>query len=364
MFWNLKWIPLATVLALGVAACSDGGGTGLSGTDFDPQAAEQATENLQARLNSDSDILISLELVSAGLSEAAAASVVLPNELDRAVAPLSAQMLRDYTLSGSAVEPIFPVNLLGVTFVWSTDLGQYVPGEGTDAPLNGVRFVLYAIDPLTRLPAEPLNETGFVDLIDNGDATATRLAIYAESGGTALVDYSIEATYSLLGAEDISVTVIAEGYISDGQEQLDFLLDQTATFLGSTQTLGLDVSYTLSLAGENVSVSMDISGEFDFSGEQPIDAVTAELTIRNGSEFLVEFEMTVTADNTMTGVINFNGAPAMYISGTEADPVFERADGEPLTEADIAALLELYDLLDDIFDVAEHLFEPFGETGL
>ena len=363
MFRNLKWVTLLAVFAMGTAACSDDGSTGLSGLDFDPQATEQATENLQARLNQDSDIMISLGLASEGLSQAGAVSMVMPRDLDRAVTPMSAQVLRGYTLSGSSAEPIFPSNLLGVTFEWSFEFGRYEMSERAGAPANGVRFVLYAINPLTRQPAEPLNELGFLDLTDEGDAAATRLGIYAESGGTALVDYFIEASYALLGAEDFSVTVGAEGYVSDGSEQLDFLLDQTATFLGSSETLGLDVSYWLSLASENVSVNLDITGEFDFTGDSPLDAATAELTISSGSDTVV-FDMTVTADNVMTGVIRYNGVPAIYISGTEADPVFERADGEPFTAEDVAALFELYELLGDVFDIAEHLFEPFSGFGL
>ncbi len=363
MFRNLRWVTLLAVFAMSTAACSDDGPSGPSGLDFDPQATEQATENLQARLDDDSDILISLGLASDGLAQAGAVSMVMPRDLDRAVTPMSAQVLRSYTLSGGSAEPIFPSNLLGKTFEWSFDLGRYVIGEGTLGPTNGVRFILYAIDPLTRLPAEPLNEVGFLDLTDEGDASATRLGIYAVSGEDALVDYFIEASYALLGTEDFSVTVVAEGYVSDGAEQLDFALDQTATFLGSSETIGLDVSYWLSLASENVSVELDITGQFDFSGDSPVDAATAGLTIRNGSDTVV-FDMTVTADNVMTGVIAYNGVPAIFIGGTEADPVFERADGSPLTAEDVAALMELYDLLGDVFDIAERLFEPFSGFGV
>ncbi len=363
MFRNLKWVTMLAVFAVGTAACSDDGSTGLSGGDFDPQSAGQATDNLQAHLNSDSDVMVSLELVGEGLASAGAVSMVLPRELNRAVTPLSAQVLQGYVLAGSSAEPIFPSNLLGVTFEWSFDLGRYAVSERAGAPTNGVRFILYAINPLTRQPADPLNEIGFMDLADEGDASATRLGIYAESGGVALVDYFIEVSYALLGEQDISVTVAADGYVSDGQEQLDFLLDQTATLLGSTETILLDVSYWLSLAGENVSVTLHISGEFDFSGDTPVDAATAEIVIRSGSDTIV-FDMSLTADNTLDGVITYNGAPAIFISGTEADPVFERADGEPLTAEDVAALLELYDLLEDIFDVADNLFQPFGGIDL
>ncbi|MDP2471337.1 MAG: hypothetical protein Q8W46_10740 [Candidatus Palauibacterales bacterium] len=362
MFRNLRWTAFLALLVAGAAACSDNG-TGPSGGDFDPQATEQATENLQARLNSDSDILVSLGLAADGLAQAGAVSMVMPVEPGRAPVPMSAQVLRGYASAGVSAEPVFPSNLLGVTFEWSFDLGRYEPTARAGAPADGVRFILYAIDPLTRQPAEPLNEVGFLDLTDEGDAAATRLGIYAESGGTPLVDYFIEASYALLSDQDFSVTASAEGYVSDGSEQLDFLLEETATFLGSTGTIGLDVSYWLSLAGEDVSVSLEIGGEFDFSGENPVDAATARLTIQNGSDTAV-FNMTLASDNTLDGVITYNGAPAILIGGTEADPVFTRADGEPLASEDVAALLQLFNLLDDVFEIAENLFQPFGGIGV
>lgn len=363
MFRNLRWMTLLAVFALGTAACSDDGSTGVQGTDFNPQSADQATENLQAQLNTDSDIMISLGLASDGMSQAGAVSMVLPRDLDRAVTPMSAQVLRGYTLSGSSAEPIFPSNLLGKTFEWSFALGRYEMSARTGAPANGVRFILYAINPLTRQPADPLNEIGLLDLTDEGDATATRIGIYAESGGEALVDYFIAASYALLGQQDYSVTLHAEGYVSDGTERLDFALDQTATFLGTSATVGMDISYWLSLAGEDVSVNLDLSGQFTFASESPVETATAQLTIRNGTEVIV-LDMSLAADNTLDGVITYNGAPAIYISGTEADPVFTRADGEALTEADMTALRDLYDLLGDVFAVAMDLFQPFGGMGL
>jgi hypothetical protein len=359
MLRNLRWTALLAVFAIGSTACSDDGPSGPSGTDFDPVTAEQATENLQARLDSDSDMLVSLELASEGLSLAGGTfSVVTPERLDQPVTPLSARVVYS-SMMASSMEPIFPSNLLGVTFEWGAAEGHYVPTERAGAPADGIRFILYAIDPLTRRPAEPLTETGFLDLTDEGDASATRLGIYAESGGEALVDYFIEMTYQLLGEQDLSATLTAEGYISDGTERLNFELDEMATVLGSTQMISVDVDYVLSLAGEDVSVETTLSTELDLSGEGSIEVATAGLTIRNGSDVAV-LSMELAADNTLSGVLTYNGEPALYVSGTEGDPVFERADGEPLTSEDVAALLQLYDLLGDVFDLGEHLFEPFG----
>ena len=83
MFRNLKWMPMIAVLALAAGACSDNGTDPVDPGDFDPVATEQAVQDLQNRLNDDSDIMISLGLVSQGLGMQMGASRVLPRELNR-----------------------------------------------------------------------------------------------------------------------------------------------------------------------------------------------------------------------------------------------------------------------------------------
>ena len=359
MFRNLRWMPLVAVLALAAGACDDNGTNPVNPLDFDPVATEQAVQDLQSRLNDDSDMMVSLGLVSEGLGMQMGASWVMPRELDRAAAPFSAQFVRNYALSGSAAEPVFPPELLGTTFEWNFTEGHYVPTERTGAPTNGLRFVLYAIDPITHQPTEPLVETGHLDLTDEGTASTTRLGLEAVSGTETLIDYFIELGYLLLGGDDISVTVLAEGFISDGVDRLDFALSQGATLLSSTETIEMDLVYSLALAGQNVSVTVEMHGEFDFSGENPIEAASVELRVQNGTEF-VDFAMALSADNSLTGVIKYNGVDVVYVSGTEGDPVFESATGEPLTLEEVAALVELFDIIDDVFDLVDDLFEPFG----
>jgi len=359
MFRNLRWMPLVAVLAMAAGACSDTGTSPGNPEDFDPVGTEQAVQDLQNQLDDDSDIMISLGLVSDGLGEQMIASRVMPLQLDGAPVPFSAQVVRNYSMSGSAAEPIFPPELLGVTFEWDFLEGHYVPTETPGAPANAIRFVLYAIDPITRVPTDPLVETGYLDLKDEGGAQTTRLGIEAVSGTETLVDYFIDLSYVLLGENDISVTVTAEGYISDGVDQLDFVLSQGATLLGSTETLAMDLVYSLSLLGQNASVTVEMHGEFDFAGDNPIEVATVELRVQNGTEF-VDFEMALASDNALTGVIKYNGTPVVNISGTEADPVFTKADGTELTLEEVAALLSLFDMIDDVFDMVEDIFEPFG----
>lgn len=359
MFRNLRWMPLVAVLALAAGACSDDGTSPVDPADFDPVATEQAVQDLQNSLDDDSDVMVSLGLVSQALGMQGGFSRVLPRELNRAATPFSAQFVRNYALSGSAAEPVFPPELLGVTFEWSFGEGHYVPTERAGAPTNGIRFILYAIDPLTHVPIDPLVETGHLDLTDEGGATTTRLGIEAVSGTETLIDYFIDLSYVILGQNDISVTAAAEGFISDGVDRLDFVLTQGATLFGSTETIEMDLVYSLSLAGQNASVTVEMYGEFDFASENPVESATVGLRVHNGTEF-VDFEMALSPDNSLDGVIKYNGVEVVYVSGTEGDPVFESATGEALTPEEVAALIDLFDMIEDVLDLVEDLFEPFG----
>ncbi len=346
--------------AFGLAGCGDDDPTGPGGSEFDPQAAAQAVAGLQAELDDDSDILMSLGLVGPALAaEGGAASMVVPQQVGEPVAPMAAQVVHDYVLSGGTAAPIFPSNLLGKTFTWSEGLGRYALSELAGAPANGVRFILYSINPLTGVPTTPLVEIGFLDLTDDSDAFATRLGVRAVSDGVALVDYSIEASFAAVG-EDVSVTLVALGYVSDGSVQLDFDLSQTATISTASETISLDVTYDLGVAGQNASVRLNISGEFSFAQEGGPETATMSLQIQHGGDTAV-MSAELAADNSLSGTISHNGAVVVVISGTEADPVFTRADGETLTAADVEALADLFGMIEDIFDFAENLFEPFDD---
>src|SRR3712207_1381042 len=59
-----------------------------------------------------------------------------------------------------------PPEVAGKTFEYDPVTGSYAAGVRTGAPSNGVRFILYAVDPVSYMPVEPLTETGYVDLTD------------------------------------------------------------------------------------------------------------------------------------------------------------------------------------------------------
>ena len=100
---------------------------------------------------------------------------------------------------------------------------------------NGVRFLLYAVNPVTFRPVEPLDEVGYVDIIDvSGSSTVAVRAVVA-SDGTTYLDYSVHA-----GGTSSSGSVTVSGYASDGTVRANFNLENTVTQTSNGITLVLD----------------------------------------------------------------------------------------------------------------------------
>ncbi len=254
-------VMLATVMvAFGVVGCSGDDGPSGPVTPFDPDAAAQAVAELENRLDVDGDVMMSLALVGPALdAEGGAIVQLLPGGVVRPTQPFNAQFLVNPSFS---MEPIFPTNFLGATFEWDDGLQRYAITERTGAPANGVRFILYAVDPFSGNPAMPLSEIGFLDLTDEGSASATRLNVYAETGGIARLDYTVTATYALLG-DVIEATATGAGFISNGTRTLDFDLVQTVGFNTADETMRVDMLYDLQMDDENVRVVVDVGSDID-----------------------------------------------------------------------------------------------------
>ncbi len=352
-------VMLATaVVAFGLAGCSGDDGPSGPVTPFDPDATAQAAAELESRLDVDSDVMMSLALVSPALeAEGGALAQLLPGGLVRPAQPFNAQMIVDPSFS---MEPIFPSNFLGTTFEWDEGLGRYAMTERTGAPADGIRFILYAVDPFTGEPALPLNEIGFLDLTDEGSASATRLGVYAETGGIARLDYTVTASYALLG-DVIEATATGAGYISDGTRRLDFDLVQTVAFNTVNETMRVDMLYDLRMDDENVRVVVDVGSDIDLSASDL--SLDVMMTITDGGNVTV-LDITVDQTENITGTVLHNGQTVAQIDGSTSAPVFTNASGDPLSSAEAAALVEVFDVVEDVFDFVEAVFEPFSSGGV
>lgn len=256
----------------------------------------------------------------------------------RSAKRLAALMPTAANKSFSASSAAIPSEIAGKTYEYSG--GTYVPTDRTGAPANGVRFLLYAVDPVTFAPVEPLVETGHVDITDLSGTSTQAARVQVVSGSTTYLDYTVVAN---------SATVTVTGFVTDGNHQANLSLRATLNSAGTlTLVYGLDVpqrdvsidlnltasdlgveggtiDLILSMSGPNGTVTM--SGQFTSTG--------ATLTVRTGGR--------VFATITATG---------------GAEPVITGADGLPITDEDAAALQSIFLLTSGAFTSFNQMTAP------
>ena len=114
--------------------------------------------------------------------------------------------------------PLIPDSLLGKTFTFSCASQRYAVSGDSGAPATGVLVVLYqrAPDGSIACPAAAIGQLDLFDVSAPG-TMAVRGVATGPGGGTALVDYTI--SHNVTDAEWVAS---AAGFMSDGQQRLDF----------------------------------------------------------------------------------------------------------------------------------------------
>ena len=330
-------VPLLLIAM--VAACGDSTGP----EDFSPTDVNATAEVVLAALG-DNEGLASLMVLAPYMQFGAAqmALAVAPFDPTEPQAVTAAARLQGIRTAGpsfgsSASLALFPADLLGKTFVFDLELERYAVDESrTGAPDDGVRVILYAVDPVLGQILTPLDEVGYLDLIDVSTASSDALRLVAVIDNVTFLDYTASITQTTASA-----TLAAVGFLSNGTDQVDFDLSVTATLSGAS------LDYLLSSGGNSVRLEASFSDDDDF-------AVT--LTIEDGDDTVV---LTVTSTpSTVSGQITYNGDVAITISGTPVEPTFTRPDGTPLTEQEIDALLALGDVIGELFEAFDNLLGP------
>jgi hypothetical protein len=258
-----------------------------------------------------------------------------------------------------AVKPSFaviPVEALGAVYEWDAGTQQYVEGAAT-GPANGVRFILYAVNPLTGMPNDPLDPVGYADFLDESSGATNRL--HVQVIGDDAVTY---ADYLVSGTDGSTAAASAAGYLTNGTRRLDFSADLTA----SASEIGLH--YELTLDQPAVSVELTLTLSYD-SNSAVIDNA---FRITRGSETVVlDGTMTLTSSGdtytaTANFVVNVNGGRFATISGSSASGTavsytITGPGGRALTDAEREAVYRLFDAPTDLGTLITLLFEPLQE---
>ena len=241
--------------------------------------------------------------------------------------------------TGIPTTAMIPAEVAGKTYEYSG--GTYVPTDRTGAPANGARFLLYAVDPVTYLPVEPLVETGYVDITDLSGGNTQSVRLEVVSGGTTYVEYTVVANTT-------TGTISVIGFVSDGTQQANLNLS------ASVSSNGLTLLYGLTVPQRDVSIALRLTAS-DLDLETGTIEVVISMSGPNGA-------VSMTGQFTTTGAtltVRTNGTTfaTITVSGT-AEPVITGADGQPITDEDAAALLGVFDLTAQAFGSFDQLLTP------
>ena len=368
-------------LLAAVAACSNSTG---------PQAHLADPQQLSSDLQAVSGVLQSSVLASFGVVGSAAGSpatvatpagallqaapITTPQTAGQAYldAPRRLQALRLAAgrLGSGISASVIPPQFLGQTFVWDDATHQYVVGADA-GPTNGVRIILYALDPSTGDVAEPSNAVGFVDLLDESTTSpaVNKLHVIVQGGtpaspGVTYADYTVSG--SVTGNPATAFNASAVGFVSDGTHPLTFNATFAATNLTSDNPdAQLDVAWDLANPVIHVELhetlatpdANHLTVTIDFSvvhGSETV-AVTGTITV-------VSFPQSVSANL----LITVNGVAYARVRGSETATTntiqLVHADGSALSGAEQQAVTDLFDLpgqietaIDNVFSPCEHL---------
>lgn len=363
---------IALGAALALAACSQSA-TGPGSTPaFDAQATAQRASTVTSTSGSDPNLAPSLALVSGTLSGGSPLPSVAGFFLGDALQPTldvgqiqaMSRELGGVGGSGSVPDPrlslLLPDSLMGSTLVWNPSTGAYeVDASRTGGPSNGIRFIYYAVDPVTKKPAQPLNELGYIDLTDQSTSTSglvLGVKVVNTSGSTdvTLADYTVEGSVVIAG--DTQLSASAQGYITDGTDRLDFTLSQQVTLPAGSSTVTGTTHYLLSSGG--ITLALDGDGSYDLSTGQA-NSESLKLTVTQGSDTAV-VNVNVAGDGTLDGKVDYQGATVIVIGGTVSQPTFTKPDGSALTAQDRQALKSLVDAIQSVVDFAQSILGVFG----
>ena len=266
-------------------------------------------------------------------------------------------------MSGSGVAALFPSALLGKTFEWNFTTLQYDTTARTGAPSNGVRFILYAIDPLTGYPAGPApgTEVGYVDLKDESGTGSPKVHVtVAGVGGTPVyVDYTV----ALTSQAATSVKINLAGYITNGAASPDTLQFSGAISASGSQTsvtVTEDVSFDVNSHDVHVrnwqqvtftqtTLSLRISFRFDHAGEL--------ITLDGGLDVN---DTTGDVSGTVTAKVDGGLYATCTVTGTSNSFTLscQGADADGLSADDNAALDALGAAANDVTTIFEGILGP------
>ena len=343
----------AAVLALAVAAC---GKDNNAPSEFNPQgtSADMAAAQgafVSAPAQSFAAVGADISTVLGG-SPAVASSATLamtrPSAASVRYARQLASLVRADRGGIQASAAAVPASYLGATFVWDETTHGYVQSDLAGAPSNGVRFLLYAVDPVTLQVVEPAVEVGYVDIIDQSTSSSVNFRVKVVEGSVVYLDYSVVASG---GTSSALVTV--SGFASNGTTLANFTLKNTF----SQNAGGLVLSFDYDLNVPSRGVSLNWTATFANISDTEV-VVTLDLGI-SGPNGQVRLVGTYGANGGSFSV-KVNGDLFATVTQSAQGQVVTGASGQPLTPDEEATLHDIMNYYEVSLLAFSELILPLG----
>jgi len=337
----------AAGLALALAGCSKDGS---APSEFDPQGTAADMTAAQDAFASGPTASfaavggdISLALNGSPLvASSAALALSRPSKASERYARQIASLI---PAGGSGIQAsvvAIPVEVAGKTFVWDESTDTYVVSDVSGAPSNGVRFLLYAVDPVTLRPVEPVVETGYVDVIDQSTAALANVRVKVVEGNVTYLDYQVVAS-----ATTSSGLVTVSGFAFNGTTRANFTLEHTV----GESSFSLD--YELDVPSRDLSVDWTATIA-NISVTEVVVTLDLAVSGPNGDVRLVG----TSGVDGGTFTVKVNGDTFATITLTASSLAITGAGGDPLTSDEEQALEMVFDSYEASLDAFSHLLTP------
>lgn len=256
--------------------------------------------------------------------------------------------------SGPRRGPLISDLLYGTSYVWDVVTDQYVEETVPSGPANGVRFYVYAVDPFTDLPAEPLVEVGYADLMDES-ASPTALALHVRVTSSASVvhlDYTVTVTAGTSSFAATSVGYVRNALSGAALRRLDFSIAFTAIETATTADLSGDATFTLN----GSSTSLEIHDDVNFNFTADTVTFSRDFRFRRAGEVVRVLGTLTIGATTITGQVSvtINDRPFVQVTFVNNQGTRSRT----LTAEEEQLVVRALDATDTIWTAIEGFFIP------
>jgi hypothetical protein len=245
---------------------------------------------------------------------------------------------------------LLPQRVRGATLSWEAARARYVTGQEPGAPSDGARFVLYAIDPATGRPAQPLSPVGHVDVTDAATSAGSAVRLRVVSGATTWLDYVVSAERS---AEQAAVRL--RGYVTDGADRVSFDVRTAHDLADSSETGRLD--YRIGVPSRDLALQWTVALGRLGAGAEPL---TLDLALSSADGSVVLAGQAAGGAGTLHALAN--NVPVSTVTVAGAGVALQRPDGADLDPAEARAVRRLLASVEDASRFSAQLLMPVASV--